>query len=242
MLILDLVFVVFTLIFILTAFLRGFVKEIFLLFNWVTALLMSYFLAPLVSSLFKSSSIKGLVIYTVIGSVIFIATLIITSLSTSGLVKSLRSITPSSIDKSLGIFYGIIKTLLIFGVLYAVILNLFSAFLGTDKNSSIKESPDWLTNAKSYNIIRYSGELVDPIVESFFNSTYKDMQDKIKDMPLNDLGKKMEDIATDKIESESKILIEEAVKDKNLDDEVGNPGYKKQDIENMRRLMDILSK
>ncbi len=244
----DLIFVIFSLIFVVTAFLRGFVREIFALINWSMALIMTYYFAPLISPLFYSYASSTLIVDIIAKVVIFIVTFIAFAFASSTITKIIQGKIPISIDKSLGVFFGIIKTLVIFGIIYSVMLNLYVSLADKTKDEASINAPDFFKNAKTYNIIRYSGEIIDPLVEEFFSSTTKNIVD---DNILNEFIKKnnidqnvTKEIINnkeqiDKINKEnnsnSKNNIENLIKEKNI-------GYEKIDIQKMNRLIDILEK
>lgn len=255
--IIDLIFVVFGLIFIVSAFIRGFVKEIFSLLNWVIAIAMSYVLTPIISPLFYSYSSSFGIVDIVIKTIIFIFSFIIAAFSTMTIAKTVKELVPAPIDKSLGVFYGIIKTLLIFGLLYSVMLNFYAMLLNSDKEKAVASSPEWLTDSKTYNIIRYSGQILDPIVTSFFKSAYSNFEDlnddKVKDKIKQGLGDQIEKISqedyfdqdndnssNDNDVNPSDVINNEAIK--KVDDTIKNLGYDKIDIEKMNNLIDILRK
>ncbi len=252
--ILDLIFLIFFFIFVITAFLRGFIKEFFNLFSWIISLFVCYFVAPWITSLIKSESSNGVVIDIIAKFGVFVITFIIISFSTSSLVKALKAIVPTSIDKSLGVFYGILKTLLVFGFIYSLMLNFYSILLGIDTKNINKTNPQWLVSAKSYNIIKYSGEFIDPFVKSFISSTYKNIKNNISKIPSDILNKEIDNIAKEEdSNSEKENLLDDLINknediDKNIinneaiNEVIKNIGYEKIDIEKMNRLIDILNK
>jgi uncharacterized membrane protein required for colicin V production len=228
----DLVFIAFTLIFILTAFLRGFVKEIFSFFNWVVALTLSYVITPYVAQLFSVYSDNKFVIDVSLRIIIFILVFIATALSTSGLCKSLKEKTPDVFDRSLGVFFGVIKTLLIFGFLYSITVNIYG-ILNKDKSEKV---PYWLSQARSHGILKMSGDLVDPVVKKFINAIVVNYE---KALPKQkDLDEKIDEII------EKKDDVKDSVKDakKETKKAVEDSGYSKKDIEKMNRLIDIIDK
>jgi membrane protein required for colicin V production len=121
--ILDLIFAFFAVVFIAVAFFRGFVKEIFSFLVWVVAFVASYLLTPLVSDLLRSYMTNKVVNDISTRSVIFILFFIGTTISVSNLSNDLHDKTPVVFNRSLGVFYGILKTLIISGVFYSIILN-----------------------------------------------------------------------------------------------------------------------
>lgn len=230
---LDLAFIVFSLIFVITAFLRGFVKEIFSLLNWVVSLTLSYLLAPYISKLFESYSDSKLVIDISARIIIFVLTFIIFAISTSGLSKALKDKMPKAFDRSLGVFYGLIKTLLIFGLFYSITLNLYGYLLG----KKTTEIPSWMKEAKCYNILRVSGEVLDPLVKEFFEAITRNFdhvvpESKELDQKIDDVMKQKDKIddGLDPMKEEGKKAVE------------NNSGYNKKDIEKMNRLIEIIDK
>ncbi len=238
--ILDLVFFTFTIIFVLTAFFRGFVKEIFSLLNWIVSLTLSYLLTPYVTDLLIDHFENRLVLDGITRSLLFILFFIITAISTSGLRDSLQKKIPKIFDRSLGIFFGFVKTLLIFGFVYSLYFNLYGMLLGKNLEEGGKKEPQWLADAKCHSLLKFSGDTLDPLVKKFFDSITKNLDQVIpKDKNLDE---KIDEIMQDKdLLSETK-KAEDIVKkasDINADADVG---YNKKDIEKMNHLINIIDK
>lgn len=220
----DTAFLVFALIFTVTAFFRGFVKEIFSLFNWAIAYLMSYLLAPYAVLLFSSYS-NAVVVGIIVRSVLFLIFLVASAMLTSGLCKELRTRIPTPFDKSLGVLYGLMKTLLVFGVIYSLIINSFSALSGKEIDENSSQYPRWLSEARSHDIIKFSGEILDPAIRMVFDSVRGNFDGKIP-TPESVLDEKIND------------MLEE--KNNTLD--LPTSGYNQKDIEKMNRLIEIIDK
>ena len=254
--ILDLIFFTFTIIFVLTAFFRGFVKEIFSLLNWVVALTLSYFLSPYATEFLSEHFSNRLVLDGIVRSIIFILAFIGTAMSTSGLRDSMEEKMPKLFDRSLGVFFGFIKTLLIFGFIYALYFNLYGMLLG---NKLKQEEPQWLKDAKCYSLLKFSGEALDPLVKKFFDSISENM-DGVIPAEEKELDEKIEEIIEEKAElsdkidekiGEKKAAVKEETKEivKETSKETAksvpvdkDAGYSKKDIEKMNRLIDIIDK
>ena len=179
---LDLAFISFALIFVVTAFLRGFVKEIFALLNWVISLTLSYLLAPHFSKLLEHYSSNKLIIDISARSIIFVMIFFTIAVSTSGLSTAIKEKMPKLFDRSLGVLFGIIKTLLIFGFIYALTLNLYGFLIGKQPGNTSKPAdqiPSWAKEAKCYSILKYSGEALDPLVKKFFDAISKNLDQVI---------------------------------------------------------------
>lgn len=238
--ILDLVFFTFTIIFVLTAFFRGFVKEIFSLLNWIVSLTLSYLLTPYVTDLLIDHFENRLVLDGITRSLLFILFFIITAISTSGLCDSLQKKIPKIFDRSLGVFFGFVKTLLIFGFIYSLYFNLYGMLLGKKLEEGEKKEPQWLTDSKCYSLLKFSGDTLNPLVKKFFDSITKNLDQVIpKDKNLDE---KIDEIMQDKdLLSETKKAEDIAKKasDINADADVG---YNKKDIEKMNHLINIIDK
>lgn len=242
--ILDLVFVVFAFIFVVTAFFRGFVKEIFSLFNWGLSLTLSYLLAPYATDVIATYSKSKLVADISARSIIFVVVFFITALSTAGLCKVLKEKIPKVFDRSLGVFYGLIKTLLIFGFICSLAFNLYEFLLGKKVEANSPALPRWFVEAKSRNILVASAQVLDPTVKLFFSAIVKNFDYAIPkptdlDEKINELsGVKTEVIDGNEGEAKSLNSIGTEQMGKALEDS----GYNKKDIEKMNRLIEIIGK
>jgi len=227
----DLIFMALGAIFIITAFFRGFVKEIFSLFNWIVAFALSYLLAPFVSKFFNSSSISSEITDIGVRSVIFVTVFFITMIATSSMCKECQKRVPDTFDKSLGVLYGLTKTLLVFGIMYAVFVNSVALFLDKKIDKNSKEYPKFLKEARFHDIVKFSGDMVDPLVEKFLKGMTKnfDKSSIKKDDVKGALDKKINDI----IEDKSANIIDSV-------DDSEESGYEKKDIEKMNRLIEII--
>lgn len=251
--VLDLIFFVFTLIFVLTAFFRGFVKEIFSLLNWIVALTLSYLITPFATDfLAKQFEFTNLVLVDgITRSVIFVTTFIITALSTKNLRDSLEEKIPNVFNRSLGVLFGFIKTLLIFGFIYSLYFHLYAMLAGNKLKETIKE-PAWMKEAKCHSLLKFSGDTLDPIVKKFFESISRDLEEVMPKEQEQNLDEKIDEIVKEKaLDSETKQaqeIVKETTKDKKTDSKVESKkidkdtGYNKKDIEKMNHLIDIIDK
>jgi uncharacterized membrane protein required for colicin V production len=227
----DIFFIAFALIFILTAFFRGFVKEIFSLFNWIVSLTICYVLTPIAAQFFAAYSADKLVIDVSLRIMIFMITFIATALSTMSLCKAMKSKVPDPFDRSLGVLYGVIKTLLIFGLFYSITMNVYGFLLGKKNDAQAVQVPYWLASAKSHGILKMSGDAVDPMVKIFFDAVVKNL-DHV--MPKNDLDQKIDEVID--MKDKAQPVVEQ------VKDAAQGSGYTKKDIEKMNHLIDIIDK
>ena len=92
----DLIFAVGSFIFILVAFFRGFVKELFALFNWIIAISLSYLLAPYAAKFVETYSHNKLIVSVASGSMVFVVIFIIVVFSTRGLAHDWKEKMPEN--------------------------------------------------------------------------------------------------------------------------------------------------
>lgn len=226
---LDFVFAALALIFVATAFFRGFVKEMFSIFNWLVALTFSHLLAPYVAE-FLASYIKNKLAADITArSAIFIIVFIIAAITTSGLRKDLQEKIPNSFNRSLGVLFGLIKTLLVFGLFYSITVNTYESLLGKTSEAK-KQLPAWLKDAKCFGILRTSGEIIDPVVKVFFDAALKNF-DQVIPKSKDELDQKIDEVIDEKT-SEKTPLKSDSEKS----------GYNKKDIEKMNHLIEIIDK
>ncbi len=230
--ILDLIFITFTIIFVLTAFFRGFVKEIFALFNWIVALTLSYLLAPYAAELASKYFKNKLVVDISMRSIIFILVFFTTAMSTANLCDTLKKKMPKMFDCSLGVLFGFVKTLIICGFIYSLYFTLYGFLLGGKLKEGGVKTPDWLRDAKCYSLLKFSGETLDPLVKKFFDAATENL-DRVVPNSKEVLDKKIDEVIEEK--------AEEAMSEQ-LDKSDIDAGYNKKDIEKMNHLIDIIDK
>lgn len=248
--ILDIIFFTVTLFIILVACYRGAVKEVFSLLNWIIAFALSYlispFLADAVSPYFESRLILDIVVRIIIFMISFIAFFFLTGRFTQDLSESINIY----LNRFLGLCFGAIKSLLIFGLIFSLYNCFFDYALGKRfvRKDSVK-MPKWFNDSYSASIISFSGELLDPAVRGFIG---------ILKINFSDILKTPEIIKTNSFENE---YIKEALREKpsenqnnsnietpkqgvkknNFTQQKNDLGYDKKDIEKMQRLIEIIN-
>ncbi len=182
--IIDIVFITSALIIIAIASFRGLIKEVFSLINWATAFVASYLLSGIVAKIFAQSSTLHIVAIEIITRVvIFTIVFLIMIFSTSGLAKEITSSFPPALNNFLGVIFGALKTLLIFGFLYATYLTVNQIIIGNKTNN--KKIPAVISSAKTGAIIQYSGEFLQPLVYGFIGSIYNNYSDNLSEKTKN---------------------------------------------------------
>jgi len=131
-LILDVVVICILLISCIVAFLRGFVREVLTILGLGGAGLTALTVAPMLSGGLESwlsngagedDKLWGFVPYDIAAAVfayagVFVITLIIMSLISHWIAKSVHAIGLGPVDRSLGVVFGIIRGLILIGLLY----------------------------------------------------------------------------------------------------------------------------
>lgn len=241
----DLIFICATLIFVLIAFLRGFVREVFALINWVISILLCYALAPYATKFVGSYTDNILVANIASSAIVFMLIFIFIALSTNKWAKAIQEKVPSSFDKSFGVLFGVVKTLIVFGIIYSLTVNFYAMLLGSNKShdkATVKHSvkmPDWLAQAKTLPLTRIFGTMLDPFVKNMIENVGNGFHDvnqkqKIEEKldDASDVSEEVTDEVTDKINKSD-------VK-KKLGEKYPEKGYSKKEIEKMNRLIEIV--
>jgi len=226
---LDLIFFAFTAIFVITATFRGFVKEVFSLLNWLFSLVVSYLLTPYVTEFLSKHFDNKMAIDLFTRSALFAIIFITVAMSTSNFRDSIRDKLPPIFDRSLGLLFGFVKTLLIFGAIYSIYLHAYSLVM---KKKNTKD-PEWFTQAKCRSLIKVSADIVDPAVKKLFEAIGQNFEQVLP---------KSEELLKDKIneimkEKTGQEVAPEADSDANLDS-----GYSKKNIEKLNQLVDVINK
>ncbi|HLD76912.1 MAG TPA: CvpA family protein [Rickettsiales bacterium] len=240
----DLVFIIIGLIFVILAFFRGFVKEIFSLFNWIISLTIAYLLSPFLAKFIASYS-HNKVVATIISSIfLFIASFICSVLLTRELSTTLKEKIPEGLDKFLGVGYGFFKVFLVFGIIHSLTINVYMLILGdfSKGKSYIEIVPAWLYQAKVRPYIEPFGKAVDPLITKIIFGTVSEIAGKTVKINKEEI-KKAKDKVEEKIEERDdqvEEIIEERYGKKKFGRKGKEIGYSKKEIEKMDRLIEIV--
>jgi membrane protein required for colicin V production len=240
--ILDLIFIALSLIFVTVAFFRGFVKEIFSFLNWVIAFAISYFLTPILIKLLSPYWDNALAADIISRVIIFVFSFILAVMATNAACKASQEFMPQLFDRSLGVLFGIAKTLIVFGFVYSLSLNLYGFTLGKEIDGTSPLIPNWFKDAKCHNVITFSGKMLHPLVTKFFDESTKNFD---KTTPKkDDLNKKIDEILGKKKFDESDLdrAIEGVEKNSNSATVDSDAGFNKKDIDKMNHLIDVIGK
>ena len=249
---LDIIFFITTLTIVSVACYRGAVKEAFSLLNWIIAFALSYLISPFLSQklspFFDSKLTLDVSTRICVFMISFIAFLFLTGRFTHDLTESINTY----LNRFLGLCFGCVKSLLIFGLVFSLYNCFFDYALGRKlvKNESTR-MPKWFIDSYSASIISFSGDLIDPAVRGFigilkinFSDALK-IQDKVKykiedDLELNDMP--------NELKQNFKIYKEESpdakkgeIKKNSFTQQKNDLGYDKKDIEKMQKLIEIIN-
>ena len=123
----------------LVAVLRGMLQETFSLGGWVLAGVAAFFGLPYASPYAHDLVPWPLVADIAAAAAIFIVVLIIATIITTNLAERLRSSRFGTLDRSLGLLYGLARGYVLAALFYLLLIFVFSA----------KNLPDWIEEART---------------------------------------------------------------------------------------------
>ncbi len=232
----DLIFIFSTLAILVLAFFRGFVREIFSLINWILAIFLMFLISPFLSNIFAKFIDNKIVANIVSSSMVFIIIFIISSLTTRKFALILKEKIPLTTDQILGVVYGFLKSFLIFGLIYSIIIN--SHILIYQKSK--KSMPDWLYASKTRILIMPFAKTLNPIVKALFieskerfieDSNYKNPAKPTKSTKESEKSFSKEENKPFEIFEKNSSKADKIIEEK---------GYSKKEIEKMDRLIEII--
>lgn len=234
-LVLDSVVIIILLISAVVAFLRGFVREILTILGLagaaMTALVAGPKLAPgieewLTSDLGEDAAdakMWGAIPYDIAAGFfayagLFVVTLVILSLISHWIAKSVHAIGLGPVDRSLGVVFGIVRGIVLIGLLYMPFHILMEE----------KDKSDWFGNANTLTYVEYSTDLMASFMPESWSRKPDDEENDDSEEELDPLG----DLTG---ENDKKIGTDEAAAEQ-PDETDGATGY--DDIE--RQAIDTL--
>jgi membrane protein required for colicin V production len=203
-LILDIVVIVILLISSVVAFLRGFVREVLTILGLggaaLTALVMGPEFAPgieqwLLGDLAADTEEKlwGIVPYDIAAMVmayagVFVVTLIVLSIISHYIAKSVHALGLGPVDRSLGVVFGIVRALLLIGLLYMPFHILMEE----------EEKEEWFANSHSYSYVEFSSDFILGFMPESWRLDKKDSEGADEEAdPLKDLTGENDEPAAD---------------------------------------------
>lgn len=191
-LILDCVVLVILVISSVVAFLRGFVREVLTILGLggaaITALTAGPMLAPGIENWLtdgktaeEAGKMWGFVPYDIAASVfayagLFVITLILMSLVSHWIAKSVHAIGLGPVDRSLGVVFGIIRALVLIGLLYMPFHLLMEE----------KDKQEWFGDAVTISYVEYTADIMSALMPESLQRDESDKDDDDAD-PLKNL-------------------------------------------------------
>ncbi|GMO56166.1 MAG: hypothetical protein Ta2D_00600 [Rickettsiales bacterium] len=199
-------------LFLVLGMLRGFLDELFSLFNWLFSALFTALLRPLLNNLVAKSISNPLISNIVSAIIIFVIVIIGFSMLTKALEEKIKTKIPKSINFNLGMGFGFIKGFLIGSLVFLTVLSVY----GDTEDLATKSGPEWLQNSITYRPLSFGGYILLPLYNSMSGNINKQLeQEKV----INAMIKEVEE------------------PDKKGDEETG---YKEKQREELNHLIDIV--
>jgi membrane protein required for colicin V production len=207
--------------FALIGLMRGFVKEIFSIANWIIASIITIYLRPIITGLILTKINIPIVADLISNSFLFTTALILVSIITSNISKGISGIFPTPINVFFGLIFGFFKGYLISALIFSIIISIYG---------ENKEKPLWFEESKLYQPLSIGSNFVEPFTNSLFGNLPKKSEEENLDETDSEINSLM-----DKIDSVKEKVVSDDV------DEDSNNGYKEDQIKKMDRLIDTIS-
>lgn len=221
------------------AFLRGFIREIFTIINVVGALAAAYYggsmLLPYMKGWLgidpaaeKVERLFDIIPYPIIAQIlsygaIFILVMIILSIISHFLAETVRSVGLGAIDRTLGVIFGILRGVLLIGLLY---LPLHLSVNGTSEEESVQE---WFEGSRTYFYIEQTADFIAGFVpEEAKKAIERNVEEGAETVKENGVREQLQNLD---------ILPERDQKDTNNEDNRSN-GYAPEFRQEMDRLFE----
>lgn len=206
------------------------------------------FVPPMIKPYVADLSSNEMVIDIGLTASVFVLSTIVLKIMTSGLRRSISFLVPAAIDYPLGVIFALTKSFLLFGLLFSVATNVYSAVLKQSSVQVMANLPSWFTQAKSANMIKMSGQMLDPFVSQFLAKNFGKITNSIDQDSLNEkiknisgeTGIDIPEVDLDKLDTENmdfENLDPEKAKEKMEDF-----GYDEKNLEKLNRLIEIIGK
>lgn len=230
----------------LIALSRGLVKEVLSIIGWILGTIAIIYLLPILNPFTEKYIAEGFMGGIVTSLCILIVFMIVWNLSTGGLIRDIRLSKMSSLDRILGLFFGIARAFLLVVLVYILI----SWIMPKEKQ------PEVLQNSKYFNI---AGNFAKPIESLIPEETLNNIRQKAEEINKSQAedeeaksGESKEDKAKTKTKEKKtdaqalfdKLTQPQVKKFKNdvkkvqkLNEQV-DEGYNKLERDNLNRLID----
>jgi membrane protein required for colicin V production len=148
------------------ALMRGFVYEVLAMAGWIAAALAALWGLPLVRP-FVHQYISGQTLGDVVGgTVIFLITLLASSFVTHAISRRVQKSSISSVDRSLGFAFGLVRGLVLASLCFMVVTKLMAP-----------DEPEMLSSAKTRPLMAAGARMLQSLIPTYLNG----MEDKAKE-------------------------------------------------------------
>jgi membrane protein required for colicin V production len=127
----------------LLAFVRGFVQEVLDVAAWIGAIVAAVYAYPLVAPLLLDIVSDTRIANIAAGLAVFFVAIIVLSILTRLISRSVRTVGLGPLDRSLGFAFGLAR-----GALLVVLV-----YIGVNFLVKPADQPEWLKNAKTYDLV-----------------------------------------------------------------------------------------
>ncbi len=160
----------------LMAFLRGFVAAVLSFSNWVASSLLVIYAGPIVAEALSDMVDSEQTAKILASVLIFAVSFLVLAIINSQIVRAVKRVGIGALDRTLGLAFGMVR-----GVLIGVVIFLTATIGQSMLSASPSESngPKWLTEAKSYNLLKMASGVV---VNYIPDEKFKEAQEKIREI------------------------------------------------------------
>ena len=168
--IIDLIYLIITLLSLITCYKKGFVLSILSMAKWLLAYVITLILFPRVKPYFKDIIDNEYVLDVGLGIIIFVVVIFLVLLVNKGISKAVRYTGIGGLDTTFGFFFGFIKA-------YIISVCIFSGF------HIVYNHDKWPINKDQSYIFPYLEKGSNYLIKEFPNEkTYQDSKEKIQEL------------------------------------------------------------
>lgn len=155
----------------LLAFFRGMMKEFFSLLGWVAGGLAVLFGLPYVRPMLEGTvdlgENTGIILDVAAGIAIFVIVMIVVALFTNAISEKVRESSFGTLDRSLGLLFGLVRGFVLVSLFYILLIMAFSG----------NNEPDWMRTAQTRPALAIGGCLLLQLAPESFGDTRQEVCD-----------------------------------------------------------------
>lgn len=166
------------------AIFRGLIGSVLSLTGWILSIYLTYLTYPHLREAL-ADKISNEVILTAVGYGGLMVFFLILFAILNSLISSVKLFGSKFVDSSLGAFFGLFRGFLIASFFYFFLSIGISLINGTEVKDEAKVAPEWLKNAKTYDMLKFGKQLLLTFTSEDFNEkldiSYQKLAKKSKD-------------------------------------------------------------